>query len=167
MYQIFTDYKPSTPSVNPTPSKPEFPPFPPLIMASYTSIVSSLPLYLPSFLLQITSFAVTASATITPSVVVSLAYRLFVFYSATKIIPAVRDENSASVRGGEAMSKLLDWYSPCILVSVYTHLLMQHLEVADGKVGSWAGGMNPVGGLVWRWVNVGATSKFGTFVLWA
>lgn len=159
MYQIFTDYKPSTPSVNPTPSKPEFPPFPPLIMASYSSIVSSLPLYLPSFLRQITSFAVTAGATITPSVVVSLAYRLFVFYAATRIIPAVRDENSASVRGGEAMSKLLDWYSPCILVSVYTHLLMQHLEVADGEAGRWESGMSPTGGLVWRWVNVGATSK--------
>ncbi|KAL0636702.1 hypothetical protein Q9L58_004310 [Maublancomyces gigas] len=165
MYQIFTDYKPSTPSVSPTLSKPEFPPFPPLIMASYSSIVSSLPLYLPSFLRQITSFAVTAGATITPSVVVSLAYRLFVFYSATRIIPAVRDENSASVRGGEAMSKLLDWYSPCILVSVYTHLLMQHLEVADGEAGRWEGGMSPAGGLVWRWVNVGATMVLYAFEL--
>lgn len=102
----------------------------------------------------------TAGATITPSVVVSLAYRLFVFYAATRIIPAVRDDNSASVMGGEAMSRLLDWYSPCILVSVYTHLLMQHLEVAGGEAGKWENGMSPVGGLVWRWVNVGATSKF-------
>lgn len=85
------------------------------------------------------------------------------FYASTRIIPAVRDENSASVRGGEAMSRILGWYSPCILVSVYTHLLMQHLEIAGGDAGvgagSWEGGM-PAGGQVWRWVNIGATSMF-------
>ncbi|KAH0613086.1 uncharacterized protein H6S33_009466 [Morchella sextelata] len=170
LYQIFTDYKPSsldTADAIP-PGKPDFPPFPPLIMASYSSIVASMSSYLPGFLRQIASFGISAVATITPSVVISLAYRLFVFYASTRIIPAVRDENSASVRGGEAMSRILGWYSPCILVSVYTHLLMQHLEIAGGDAGvgagSWEGGM-PAGGQVWRWVNIGATMVLYAFEL--
>ena len=137
-------------------------------MSSYTTIVSSLSSYIPGFLSQIAAFVISAYSTITPSVVISLAYRLFVFYASTRIIPAVREsggrglEREASLGDKEAMSRIvaaLAHYSPCILVAVYTHLLMQHLEVAGGE-GISLGGMPVVGGQVWRWINIGATSEF-------
>lgn len=168
MYQIFTDYKPSSPPPS-SPEKPDFPPVPPLIMSSYTTIVSSLSSYIPGFLSQIATFVISAYSTITPSVVISLAYRLFVFYASTRIIPAVREsggrglEREASLGDKEAMSRIvagLAHYSPCILVAVYTHLLMQHLEVSGGEGISLWGGMPLIGGQVWRWINIGATSEF-------
>ena len=63
----------------------------------------------------------------------------------------------------EVMSRIagfFGWYSPCILVAVYTHLLLQHFEVVGGNglAASWITGV-PVGGHVWRWVNIGATSE--------
>jgi hypothetical protein len=132
-----------------------------MIMTSYESLISSLSAFLPSFLQQICTFIISAYSTITPSVIISLAYRLFVFYAATRIIPAVRQ---GSEQGQEPMSRIagfFGWYSPCILVAVYTHLLLQHFEVVGGNglAARWITGV-PVGGHVWRWVNIGATSMF-------
>lgn len=176
VYQIFTDYKPSTPPPA-TIEKAEFPPFPPMIMTSYESLVSSLSAFLPSFLQQIGTFVISAYSTITPSVIISLAYRLFVFYASTRIIPAVRQSGGGrelhqepSVRDREVMSRIagfFGWYSPCILIAVYTHLLLQHFEVigGNGLAAGWITGV-PVGGHVWRWVNIGATSKIPHHCLW-
>lgn len=53
------------------------------------------------------------------------------------------------------------WYSPTILIAVYTHLLLQHFEVVGGNglAAGWITGV-PVGGHVWRWINIGATSEY-------
>lgn len=166
VYQIFTDYKPSTPLPAPI-EKAEFPPFPPIIMTSYESLVSNLSAFVPSFLQQVGTFIISAYSTITPSVIISLAYRLFVFYAATRIIPTVRQ--SGSEQSQEPMSKIagfFGWYSPCILVAVYTHLLLQHFEVVGGNglAARWITGV-PVGGHVWRWVNIGATMLLYAFEL--
>jgi len=175
IYQIFTDYKPSTPPPA-TIEKAEFPPFPPMIMTSYESLVSNLSAFLPSFLQQVGTFVISAYSTITPSVIISLAYRLFVFYASTRIIPAVRHSEGGrelneepSVKDHEAMSRIaafFGWYSPCILVAVYTHLLLQHFEVVGGNglAANWVTGV-PVGGHVWRWVNIGATMLLYAFEL--
>ncbi|KAF8474932.1 ICE2-domain-containing protein [Kalaharituber pfeilii] len=169
IYQIFTDYKPN----NPIPpeivaTKPEFPPFPPIIMESYAQLASSLAYFVPITISQFFSFVWNVISAITPSVIISLAYRLFVFYSSTRIIPAVREngarglEQSPSMNDEEASSRfvsLLSQYSPSILVGVYTHLLMQHFALIDlgvAKVGGYTLSF-PGGGNLWRWVNIGTT----------
>ncbi|KAI5785682.1 ICE2-domain-containing protein [Pyronema domesticum] len=162
VYQIFTDYQPSHPP--PPIEKAEFPPFPPMIMTSYESLVSSLSSFLPEFLQQIGTFVISAYSTITPSVIVSLAFRLFVFYASTRIIPAVRETGGTLSR----IAGIFACYSPCILVAVYTHLLLQHFEGensgGEGGAAGWVTGV-PVGGHVWRWINIGATMLLYSFEL--
>lgn len=174
VYQIFTDYKPANPP--PTLEKAEFPPFPPEVMSSYESLVESLAAFIPHFLQEMWTFTVSAYSTVTPSVIISLAYRLFVFYASTRIIPAVRQsgggrglDQEPSVKDREAMSRIAGffaWYSPSILVAVYTHLLLQHFEVVGGNglAAGWITGV-PVGGHVWRWINIGATMLLYAFEL--
>ncbi|KAI5784632.1 ICE2-domain-containing protein [Geopyxis carbonaria] len=174
IYQIFTDYKPSTPP--PTLEKAEFPPFPPLVMDSYETLVTNIYAFLPSFLREISTFIMSAWSTVTPSVIISLAYRLFVLYASTRIIPAVRQSGGArglnqepSVKDKEVMSRIagfFGWYSPTILIAVYTHLLLQHFEVVGGNglAAGWVTGV-PVGGHIWRWVNIGATMLLYAFEL--
>lgn len=136
-------------------------------MASYTTLLhalSTLPLTIHLGL----NFITAALSTITPSVIISLAYRLFVFYASTRIIPAVRESGArgfsqeASLEDSDGAGRLLGllgWFSPSILTAVYTSLLMQHF--ASTSVGSdgewWTSQGGDVGGNVWRWVNVGAT----------
>ncbi|KAL7270652.1 hypothetical protein RUND412_006631 [Rhizina undulata] len=177
LYQIFTDYGPSLPPM--AADKPEFPPFPPLIMDSYTTLVSSMSAFIPTFLRQIGTFVVSAYSTVTPFVIISLAYRILVFYASTRIIPAVRESGGRGLGQGpnikdkEVMSRIaaaFEWYSPSILIAVYTHLLMQHFEITheDGYTAEngapWAPGL-PVRGQVWRWVNIGATMALYAFEL--
>lgn len=167
VYQIFTDYMPSdgSPTMDDqASSQPEIPPLPPIIMASFSTLMhmlSQLPLALHS------SFALLYAAfqTITPSVIISLAYRLFVFYCATRIIPSVRDLGARAMMqepdwdDSETASKLLgflSYFSPSILVAVYTSLLLQHFSTSEGDDG-WTLRAGDVGGSTWRWINVGLT----------
>lgn len=167
IYQIFTDYQPTS-EPPPPPAQPDFPPFPPIIMASYSTVLYMVST-LPSAVLSGFTFLYAAFQTITPSVIISLAYRIFVFYSATRIIPAVRESGvralsqEPSLEDSDGAGKilgLLSWFSPSILVAVYTSLLMQHFSTtsAEGNLAEWwtmQGGDS--GGNIWRWVNVAAT----------
>lgn len=176
IYQIFTDYLPTS-EPPPPPEQPEFPPFPPIIMASYTTLVYLLST-LPSAVHSGFTFLYAAFQTITPSVLISLAYRIFVFYSATRIIPAVRDSGARALSeepsledsdGAGKILGLLSWFSPSILIAVYTSLLMQHFSTtsAEGNVAEWwmmQGGDS--GGNIWRWVNVIATMALYAFELY-
>lgn len=175
VYQIFTDYQPSNPiEAPPEPSQgADFPPFPPIIMASYTTLLQALSV-LPSTLHATFSFIVAALSTITPSVIISLAYRLFVMYASTRIIPAVRDSGARALSqeaslededGAGRLLGLLSWFSPSILITVYTSLLMQHFASTNG--GGWEGAGNAAdwwishggdgGGNFWRWINLAGT----------
>lgn len=169
IYQIFTDYLPSsTAKTPPPPTQPEFPPFPPIIMASYSTLVYALNT-LPSAVHSAFTFLFAAFQTITPSVIISLAYRIFVFYAATRIIPAVRESGARALSqepslddsdGAGKILGLLSWFSPSILVAVYTSLLMQHFSTtsAEGNEAEWwtmQGG--DAGGNIWRWINVAGT----------
>src|SRR6185369_6079482 len=78
-------------------------------------------------------FLYAAFQTITPSVIISLTYRIIVFYAATRIIPAVREFGARAVmqepslEDSDVASKvlaLLAWFSPSILIAVYTSLLL-------------------------------------------
>jgi hypothetical protein len=169
IYQIFTDYQPSNPVDNlPPPQAPDVPPFPPIIMASYTTLLHALSV-LPSTIRAAFSFIIAALSTITPSVIISLAYRLFVLYASTRIIPAVRESGARALSqeasledsdGAGQVLGLLSWFSPSILITVYTSLLMQHFASTsgDGVDGDWwkSQGGNE-GGNLWRWINVAAT----------
>jgi hypothetical protein len=169
IYQIFTDYLPSSTAEAPAPpTQPEFPPFPPIIMASYSTLVHILST-LPSAVHSGFTFFYAAFQTITPSVIISLAYRIFVFYAATRIIPAVRESGARALSqepsledsdGAGKVLGLLSWFSPSILVAVYTSLLMTHFSTtsAEGNLAEWwtlQGG--DTGGNIWRWINVAAT----------
>lgn len=169
IYQIFTDYQPSADdSSMPTqPSADDFPPLPPVLMASYTTVLQALST-LPTALHSAFGFILAAIRTITPSVIISLAYRLGVLYSAARIIPAVREsgaralsespslEDSDGVSGAMAF---LSYFSPSILIAVYTSLLMQHFASASADhPGEWwttQGGEG--GGNAWRWANLAGT----------
>jgi len=172
IYQIFTDYLPSpvaaAAAAASSAAQPDFPPLPPVIMASYSTLMHVIST-LPSAVHSGFTFLHAAFQTITPSVIISLAYRIFVFYAATRIIPAVQESGARALSeeptfedsdGANKFLSLLSWFSPSILISVYTSLLMQHISTqsADGNGYQWwtlQGG--DAGGTVWRWINVAAT----------
>ncbi|KAM4057478.1 ICE2 domain-containing protein [Hirsutella rhossiliensis] len=168
VYQIFTDYLPSDGASqtddDQTATQPDIPPLPPIIMASYSTLLHVLG-SLPSAIHSSLALLYAAFQTITPSVIISLTYRLFVFYSATRIIPSVRDLGARALmhepdfEDSETANKvlgLLSWFSPSILVAVYTSLLLQHFSTSDGPDG-WTLRGGDVGGGTWRWINVGLT----------
>jgi len=174
VYQIFTDYLPSAEAAaaaESSSSQPEFPPLPPIIMASYSTLVHVLG-SLPTAVSSAFSFLYAAFQTITPSVIISLTYRIIVFYCATRIIPAVRDSGARALmqeptlEDSDAANKLvgfLSWFSPSILIAVYTSLLLQHFSVSTGDDAvAWTLRAGDAGGNPWRWVNV-----FATMILYA
>jgi hypothetical protein len=95
IYQIFTDYQPSLPVEQiPSPSQTgDFPPLPPIFMASYTTLMHALSL-LPSIIHAAANVITAVFSAVTPSVLVSLAYRLFVFYASTRIITSCAGSTS-------------------------------------------------------------------------
>lgn len=142
IYETFTDFKAATPPP-PPPVKPDLPPLPPFVMDSAQKFASSLP----EIISKVSSFFMAAFSTLSPSVCISLAYRSSVLYLTTRIIPSVRAVSSTEP-AGKFMALILS-YSPCILIGVYTHLLMSHF------------GMVMQAG-IWRWVNA-----FGVLALYA
>lgn len=181
IYQIFTDYQPSTPATYTPPAQPDtadFPPLPPILMASYTTVLQALS-SLPSTLHSAFGFMVAAIKTITPSVIISLAYRLTVLYAAARIIPAVRESGARALSDGpdsledshepvSTLMGLLSYFSPSILIAVYTSLLMQHFASASSDhPGEWwtsQGGEG--GGNISRWVNLAGTMALYAIELW-
>lgn len=175
IYQIFTDYKPSSPAVAEAASQPALPPLPPIIMASYTTLLHALS-SLPSILHTSFNLIIGAIMTITPSVIISLAYRVFVMYASARIIPAIKESGARALSQEPSLEDddetsqilgLLTWFSPSILIAVYTSLLMQHFATstnggaADGTVGGgsewWTSQGGDAGGNFWRWINLAIT----------
>ncbi|USP76817.1 hypothetical protein yc1106_04091 [Curvularia clavata] len=173
IYQIFTDYQPSPGSQTEanTWSEPALPPLPPIIMASYTTLLHALG-SLPTIAHTGFNLMVGAIMTITPSVIISLAYRVFVMYAAARIIPAIRESGARalsqepSLDDDDETSKILGfltWFSPSIIIAVYTSLLMQHFASGNGSDGSavtgewWTNQGGDAGGNFWRWINLGIT----------
>lgn len=149
-------------------------------MASYTTLLHALET-LPSTIQSFFTFLIAAVMTITPSVIISLAYRVAVMYAAARIIPAIRESGARalsqepSLEDSDAAAQvmgLLSWFSPSILIAVYTSLLMQHFastswnghggEATPGAGDWWTSQGGDVGGNVIRWVNL-----WGTMALYA
>ncbi|KAJ9654389.1 hypothetical protein H2198_006551 [Neophaeococcomyces mojaviensis] len=175
IYQIFTDYKPSHPETASAPPTPAFPPFPPIIMSSYDAIMQAITA-LPGNILDTLQFTAAAFSAVTPSVLVSLGYRLFVFYASTRIIPAINESGAGGLsleptledtHAGNQFLAFLSWFSPSILIAVYTSLLMQHFATTMGgytpglteTITSWWSGDGQPGmdGNLWKWINLVAT----------
>lgn len=154
---------------NEPPSQPALPPLPPIIMASYTTLMHALST-LPSTVHSAFSFVVAAIMTITPSVLISLAYRVFVMYAAARIIPAVRESGARALTQDPSLDDddeagrvlgFLSWFSPSILIAVYTSLLMQHFASSSNNGDAagewWTSQGGDAGGNLWRWINLAAT----------
>jgi hypothetical protein len=169
IYQIFTDYQPSQPlPATPIPETAEFPPLPPILMASYTTILQALS-SLPSTIHSAFGFMLAAVQTVTPSVIISLIYRLMVLYAAARIIPAVRQSGARALsedpsfedssEGVSTLMGLLSYFSPSILIAVYTSLLMQHFAsaAADHPGEWWTSQGGEGGGNISRWANLAGT----------
>ncbi|KXX76522.1 Protein ICE2 [Madurella mycetomatis] len=169
IYQIFTDYQPSPEAAaaaeQAAATQPEFPPLPPIIMASYSTLMHMLS-SLPSAVNSSFQFLYAAFQTITPSVIISLTYRIIVFYCATRIIPAVRELGVQAIMedpsledsdGANRLLGFLSWFSPSMLIAVYTSLLLQHFSVSSGDDAGWTLRAGDVGGSTWRWINVAFT----------
>lgn len=186
IYMMTTDFQPSRPLASLTPAATtntvngdtvEILPFPPLLMNSYASLMRTLTSVLPSTISRILVFVRQAATSVTPSVFVSLAYRLTVLYAATRIIPLIRaaasqESHNGQTNGSKAIKSnfiahqdlpsqfmtLLIAYSPVAIVNVYTHLLMQHLHmISDSSVLN----VGFTSGIVWRWV-----SAFSVLILY-
>jgi hypothetical protein len=137
-------------------------------MASYSTLMHALST-LPSTIHNTFNFLVAAIMTITPSVLISLAYRTSVMLAAARIIPAIResgahvltespeDVTAPSEDDDDDAARVLAFlgrFAPTILVAVYTSLLMQHFEAAAAGAHGTTGGN---GANLWRWINVAAT----------
>lgn len=170
IYQIFTDYRPSRPveQIHSPSQSGDFPPLPPIIMASYTTLMHVLSL-LPSIIHAAFNMVTAVFGAVTPSVLISFGYRLFVLYASTRIIPAVRESGAralsqeASLDDTDAAGQLLgllSYFAPSILIAVYTSLLMQHFSStseAMGGSGEWWSSQGSGGGNFWRWINLACT----------
>jgi len=190
IYQIFTDYKPNDPAASAdaaayaAQNEPDFPPFPPIIMSSYTALLQALST-LPGAMIDSLSFVAAAFSAVTPSVLISLGYRLFVFYASTRIIPAVNERGAHGLsvepslddsEAGNQFLAFLSWFSPSILIAVYTSLLMQHFATTIGgyapgvveTIGAWwsGNGQDSMNGNLWKWVNLVGTMGLYAIELW-
>ena len=170
VYQIFTDYQPSAEAAAAAEQaaalQPDFPPLPPIIIASYSTLMHMLS-SLPSAFNESFQFLYAAFQTITPSVIISLTYRIIVFYCATRIIPAVRELGAKAIMeepsledsdGANKLLEFLSWFSPSMLIAVYTSLLLQHFTVSNsGDDIGWTLRAGDSGSNPWRWINIAAT----------
>ncbi|RHZ66158.1 hypothetical protein CDV55_104236 [Aspergillus turcosus] len=179
IYQIFTDYQPSYPveqSSSPSQTS-DLPPLPPIIMASYSTLMHALS-SLPSIIHAAFNVITAVFSAVTPSVLISLAYRIFVLYASTRIIPAVRESGARALSqeaslddtdGAGQLLGLLSYFSPSILIAVYTSLLMQHFATtsqAMGGSGQWWSIQGGGGGNLWRWINLACTLALYAVELW-
>jgi hypothetical protein len=135
----------------------------PLILTdSMTQLVSTLTLNVPVSFQAVMEFFIAASKTITPSVLVNLAYRVSVFYSATRIIPALKNPQPST-----RSMKIIYAFSPCIIIAVYTHLMMQYSNELDSELCVWGWWLSDGSRseqeiivdpwLFWNWINMFST----------
>lgn len=126
----------SSPSPPPSPSPSpiqqfmppaSIPPLPPVIIDSFTNVVSLIARLTPQGFVAVWELFLGAASTMAPSVLFTLVFRMTVFYAATRIIPALRDNTTTRPYSKSKPALfVVHAYAPCILIAVYTHLLMQN-----------------------------------------
>ncbi|KAJ8145341.1 hypothetical protein OXX80_005833 [Metschnikowia pulcherrima] len=174
-------------------------------------ISSALPVFasnIPHSFTTIYKFFISAVQKLTLPVIINLAYRIGVFYAATKIIPSLyhglpyspprtpqlrsRQVSSSSIPSihleekdneewesrapkkstqrqsrapPSATIKLIYAYSPCIIIAVYTHLMLSYKgELGNElKLWGWWAGAPPDSVIIvhpwqfWNWINMATT----------
>ncbi|CAR25054.1 Protein ICE2 [Lachancea thermotolerans] len=75
-----------------------------------------------------------AREAIAPAVVINLCFRILIFYSATRIIPALQKKHK---RRSRRFMRMLYWYSPCIVIAMYTHLILQYSGQISNDLCLW------------------------------
>ncbi|SCU90833.1 LAMI_0E03774g1_1 [Lachancea mirantina] len=119
----------------------------------------------PSSLNEIFQLTLTmASDAVTPAVILTLCFRILIFYSATRIIPALQKNNR---RRSRRFMRMLYWYSPCIVIAMYTHLILQYSGQINNDLCLWGcfpwSDVNTTNKLVvdswgfWNWCNIFCT----------
>lgn len=189
----------------------EIPRLPPPLTNTILAVLPFLAQNLPGSFKTIWDFFLSSAEKLTLPLVVNLAYRIGVFYAATKIIPSLyhrlpyspprtpphissRLSSSASIspislssstsmqaneKGNERLKinrarararpsttiRLIYAYSPCIIIAVYTHMMLLY----NGELGSelklwgwWASAPKDMVIIVhpwqfWNWVKMGTT----------
>lgn len=100
-----------------------------------------------------------ASESVSPAIVLNLCFRVLVFYSATRIIPALQRKNIRELRKSRRIMNVLYWYSPCILIAMYTHLILQYSGELNSDLCLW--------GCSEKWFGSGQPKiEINTWVFW-
>lgn len=98
------------------------------------------------------------SESVSPAIVLNLCFRVLVFYSATRIIPALQRKDLRELRKSRRIMSILYWYSPCILIAMYTHLILQYSGELNSNMCLW--GCNE------RWFGDMPKIEIDTWVFW-
>lgn len=161
LYFIFRHPSYDSPVIIVDHAKQQYPPLPPLIMDSYSALAKSFASIVPSSFQAVFDFFYGAISTITPHVFVSLAFRIGVFYAATRIIPGIHYAGGFTFRYRRSYRRvfILYAYAPCIIIAVYTHLIMQNFDILNTgtTLWDWTANIRLPGSApdkVWSWVGV-------------
>lgn len=111
LYFTFTDFQSSFSAETflyffASSTRPDIPPLPPVIINGYTNLVSNIASLAPTAFKTVFQFLHGAVSTVTPSVFVSLSYRLAVFWASTRIIPAVHQVSAHALSRTQSMASL-------------------------------------------------------------
>ncbi|SCU89749.1 LAFA_0E20582g1_1 [Lachancea sp. 'fantastica'] len=113
-----------------------------------------------------------AKEAIAPAVVMNLCFRILIFYSATRIIPALQKKHK---RRSRRFMRLLYLYSPCIVIAMYTHLILQYSGQMSNDLCLWGcfpwsheGSTKIVADSwgFWNWCNIFCTMAIYASELW-
>lgn len=128
-----------------------------------SKIFTNLTLNVPSSFQTILDFILVSSKTITPTILLNLAFRVSVFYAATRIIPTLASYTNPTQYKSNTL-KYVYAFSPCMVIAIYTHLMMQYSNELDSELCIWGWWeqvedlrviVNPW--LFWNWVNMFTT----------
>lgn len=193
-YAVYTAYMSLTDYGGPAPAlpKPDYEPFPPIVMDGYAQLLSSSAGYIPMGLRRTYMFLSAAFEAISASVLTSFLYRMVALYAAARILPVFADapppdvsegiavEGSATantkprIKGPPLVKRVMSVFTtfwPMVMVSVYTHLLLQHFKATsaspqhpqleaqgDGPIPPTHAGWQDITALqspaLWRWITI-------------
>lgn len=126
-----------------------------------SELLQTITLNVPNSFQTVLEFLLVTITTITPSILVNLAYRVSVFYSATRIIPALKNPQPST-----KSMKVIYAFSPCIVIAVYTHLMMQYSNELEQELCIWncyGENINKESQIIvqpwlfWNWINMFST----------
>lgn len=109
-----------------------------------------------------------AFESISPAIVINLCFRVLIFYSATRIIPSLQRKSYdiKQMKRSRKVMKLIYWYSPCILIAIYAHLILQYSGELKNDLCLWNCNWFQQNGIInddsiivnswsfWNWCNI-------------